>query len=289
MDRRDFLALLGGVLLLTGRAGAEDLIGESLNGDWLVSVSGEARERLLRIAGAAMAGGQLSAGDVRYGWLDAKAFAPARDFRGSVSGDTLRIAFYTNANSLIEAELRVGEQTILGTFINAKGRKAEVRLTRLSADEVNALRADATQAGGPRKGGVGRYPAQGRLVAGPGSRIVLGYVGAVNCPACRGYEAEYFGRMEKMKVSLPAFDQIDYITIKLGGFREVVRPQDLPPYLSWVGGDRPGGRPILQNHGTPFFLAAVGEQIWGQGHGVSGLEGIVLPQIRLALAERGMT
>ncbi|QOT74863.1 hypothetical protein [Cupriavidus basilensis] len=40
-----------------------------------------------------------------------------------MSGDTLRIAFYTNANSLIEAELRVGEQTILGTFINPKGRK----------------------------------------------------------------------------------------------------------------------------------------------------------------------
>ena len=185
-----------------------------------------------------------------------------------MSGDTLRIAFYINANSLIEAELRVGEQTILGTFINPKGRKAEVRLTGLSANEVNALRADATQAGGPMKGDVGGYPAQGCLAAGPGSRIVLGYVGAVNCPACRGYEAEYFGRMEKMKVSLPAFYQIDYITIKPGGFRGVVWPQDLPPCLSWAGGDRPDGRPILQNHATLFFLAAVGEQI------------------RLALAER---
>jgi hypothetical protein len=89
-----------------------------------------------------------------------------------------------------------------------------------------------------------------------------------------------------MKANFPEFHQIEYVVVKLGGFRGPVTASLLPPHLTWIDGSRSDGRPILRIHGVPFFFAVVDDQVWGQGHGVSGLESVVLPQLRLAIAER---
>lgn len=277
MHRRTFLGL--GALLLVNKTSAADAAGEALDGLWLVSVSGDPRERVLAISGTAMEGGRVRAANVRYGWVNVRQPAAVTDFSGTVAGDLLQLRFHTNANSLIEVELHTGEQALAGTFTSASGKQAAVRMTRISEDELAALQ----NTGSSQPGATGRYPEKGPLVATSASRITLIYIGASNCPACRGYEAEYFGPMDKMRLALPEFGSVRYTVVKLGGFRGIVRDADLPDDLAWAAGERPNGKPVLRNHGTPFFAAVVDRQIWGQAHGVSGLEAVVLPQIRLAL------
>lgn len=246
-------------------------------------MSGEQRERLLVINGAANNSGTVVASSARYGWVDAKVLPAIADFTGSVEGDRVIISFTTIANSRIDVSLRAGEDTLTGRFVSVKGRRAGVRMTRISGDEVQALSTKA----GASEGAVGRYPASGPLQVNRDSRISLVYMGAGNCPACRGCEAEYFGAtLSKMKVSMPEFDQVEYVPIKLGGFRINLSERDLPAHLAWVAGDRPNGKPILRVRGVPAFFVAVDKEIWAQGHGVSGLEALVLPQARLAVSER---
>jgi len=271
---------------------ANDLIGDALNGYWLVTVIGEVKERLLLLDGATSQNGKLTFANIRYGVVEASALSEVHDVSGVVEGDHLQLEFSSIVNSRIRVTLTAGETSLLGELRYPNGRTVNVRMTRISADEAAATQFAARRMlqegrrAGSSKGGLGSFSTDGKLQARADSRIVLGYAGAINCPACRGYQAEYFGRAAKMKTALPEFDQIDYVALKLGGFTAKIRPEDLPPYLAWAGGDRPNGRPILLNHGVPFFFAAVDQQIWGQAHAVSGLEGIVLPQIRLALQEK---
>ncbi|WP_432262435.1 hypothetical protein [Cupriavidus sp. TMH.W2] len=280
MDRREFIRAT--LVLLPSTATGADQISDALDGTWLVVVDGEKRERLLRIVGASAEAGKIQVGDVRYGWVDAKSLWRVTEFDGRVTGNRLQISFVTIAGSRIAVSLRSGEDSLEGTFDGANGKHAAIRMTRLSAEEVVAMASNVM----PGAGGVGRYPSSGPLHVVARSRISLVYLGAVNCVACRGYKAEYFGSMDKMRKSLPEFDQIEYAEISLGGFNSNVRSRDLPEHLAWAAGDRPDGKPILRARGTPAFFAAVDKEIWAQGHGVAGLESIVIPQIKLAVAER---
>ncbi|MBY4908207.1 hypothetical protein K6V72_04335 [Ralstonia insidiosa] len=293
MRRRQFLVLgCAAGLVVAGPTAATDLIGDALNGYWLVTVIGEAKERLLLLDGAALQDGKLVVGKMRYGLVEAAALSDVHDVAGFVEGDHLQLEFSSIVNSRIRVVLTAGDTSLLGELRYPNGRTVNVRMTRITADEAAATQAAARKMlqdgaqGVLGKGSVGSFSASGKLQARANSRIALVYAGAINCPACRGYQAEYFGRMAKMKTALPELDQIDYVQLKLGGFTARIRPEDLPPTLAWAGGERPDGRRILLNHGVPFFFAAIDEQIWGQAHAVSGLEGIVLPQIRLALQER---
>ncbi|MGO4326920.1 hypothetical protein AB4Z48_11365 [Cupriavidus sp. 2TAF22] len=280
MDRREFIRAT--LVLLPSTAKGADQIGETLDGTWLVVVEGEKRERLLRIVDASAESGKIRVGDIRYGWIDAKTLSQVTDFDARFTGDRLQISFVTNAGSRIVVSLRSGEESLEGTFDGANGKHAAIRMTRLSTEEVSAIASNVA----PSVGGVGRYPSSGPLHVVAGSRISLVYLGANNCVACRGYKAEYFGSMDIMRKSLPEFHQIEYVEISLGGFNSNVRSKDLPEHLAWAAGDRPNGKPILRARGTPAFFAAVDKEIWAQGHGVAGLESIVIPQIRLAVAER---
>ena len=58
MRRRQFLVLgCAAGLVVAGPTAATDLIGDALNGYWLVTVIGEAKERLLLLDGAALQDG----------------------------------------------------------------------------------------------------------------------------------------------------------------------------------------------------------------------------------------
>ncbi|MGO4331621.1 hypothetical protein AB4Z48_25900 [Cupriavidus sp. 2TAF22] len=119
------------------------------------------------------------------------------------------------------------------------------------------------------------------------SRITLLYLGQASCPPCRGYEAEYFGRMDKMAKSFPEFREIDYVKLSLGSGKAVVTAGLLPDHLKWVATETRDGHAIIQNaYGTPFFAAVVDHEVWAQGPAVSGLEGEVLPALRRAVQER---
>nr|WP_315597280.1 hypothetical protein [uncultured Cupriavidus sp.] len=121
------------------------------------------------------------------------------------------------------------------------------------------------------------------------SRLTLLYLGQVNCPSCRGYEAEYFGRMDKMMKSFPEFGEVDYLKLSMGAGRGAVFAWQLPEHLKWLADDGPGGKRILRNRGTPYFAAIVDREVWAQGPSVAALEGEVIPALRRAVLEKHMS
>lgn len=293
MDRRRFLsaAVVGLPIALAYSA---DLVGEALDGYWLVAVEGEQRERILRIAGARMEAGAISVNEAIYGWLDARGMKPVSDWAGQAGADRLRLAFTTPASSRIEIAMVAGETSLGGTFRARNGSVKQVRLTRIPASEVDDLRAAARLARQSGKAGSASSAApqsdpviaQGQYHAGKDSRITLLYVGTFDCPACRGYELEYFGPYDLMRQHFPQIQAIRYEKVKLGSYRAAIRAADLPEDLRWAMAPQADGLPLLHTRGYPFFAGFVDDHLWGQGHGISGLEALVLPQLRRAVVEK---
>ncbi|SDD02335.1 hypothetical protein SAMN05216345_105255 [Cupriavidus sp. YR651] len=296
MERRHFIYLAGGLgVSYAANVFAADQVGEALDGYWLVSVEGQERERLLLITGARSDAGAIRVDDAVYGWLDA-GMAPVKGWTGKVDGNQLLLNFITPASSAIQVTLNAGETSLSGTF-QATGKPARmVRFTKLDPAEIADLRA-AAKAARLARSSPSQKPSSpaandqvvatgGEYHASRSSRIVFLYVGSFDCPGCRGYEAEYFGRMDKMASTFPEFKAITYEKVKLGSFRAPIRADDLPESLRWAMAPQADGKPLLHTRGYPFFAAFVDDHLWAQGHGVSGLETLVLPQLRRAMAEK---
>jgi hypothetical protein len=260
-------------------------------------VEGQERERILQIRGARADAGTVRVDEAVYGWLDAN-MARVKGWTGTITGDKLLLTFITPASSTIEVTLTAGETSLSGTF-QAIGKAARmVRFTKLDPAEIADLRA-AAKAARLAGANTGKNPAapspEQRVVATEGeyhaaktSRIVLLYVGSYDCPGCRGYEAEYFGHMDKMATSFPELKAIRYEKVKLGSFRAPIRAGDLPEDLKWAMAPQSDGKPLLHTRGYPFFAGFVDDHLWAQGHGISGLETLVLPQLRRAVAEKSI-
>jgi hypothetical protein len=128
-------------------------------------------------------------------------------------------------------------------------------------------------------------PAQ-RFHASRDSRITLLYLGQATCAPCRGYESEYFGRMNRMAASFPEFGQVEYLKLSMGSGKATVSASQLPDHLKWIATERRGGAAVLHNLGTPFFAGIVDSEVWAQGDGVAALEGSVIPALRRAIQEK---
>jgi hypothetical protein len=119
------------------------------------------------------------------------------------------------------------------------------------------------------------------------SRITLLYMGSVSCPACRGYEAEYFGRLNRMATNFPEFGKIDYLKLSMAGGKAGPTSSQLPAHLQWIATEQRNGEAIIKNlYGTPYFLGVVDREVWAQAPAVSGLESEVIPALRRAVSER---
>ncbi|MCX7276301.1 MAG: hypothetical protein NTZ15_03095 [Burkholderiales bacterium] len=246
-----------------------------IEGAWLVSVEGDPRDRFLSLAGVQRQGDSLEVASTAYGYLDGTA-KPVRQWQARVVGDSIHIQFLTPGDSIITAVLDANGAAILGQFENSKGKQRPVRLTKLPSSELAELR----QAGKASK----------KLTASirSDSRIVLLYVGASDCPSCSGYQAEYFGRKNLMAVQLPEFPQITYLQARLGSYRAAPMVANvLPPELAPLARSGPQGQaPQIRCHGTPYFALIVDEQLIAQAHGISGLETLLIPQVKQAVAMR---
>ncbi|CAG2150655.1 hypothetical protein [Cupriavidus numazuensis] len=136
-------------------------------------------------------------------------------------------------------------------------------------------------------GRVKAQPASGeRYHAARDSRITLLYLGQATCVPCRGYEAEYFGRMHRMATSFPEFGEVDYLKLSMGSGKATVSASQLPDHLKWIATEQRDGAAVLQNRGTPFFAGIVDTEVWAQGDGVAALEGSVIPALRRAVQQK---
>lgn len=270
-------ALLSG--FMPHAAISADATSEALEGAWVVSVGDERRERFLIVSGARTDQGKVTVKSTSYNWIDGRD-SPVKDWNCEVFGDELRLRFVTGAGSLITVAFRADETTAGGTFLRKDGAVRELRMTRIPPEELAELRASAKMAATAAKA----PPAQNH--AAPGSKMYLVYVGANDCPSCRGYEVEYFGRKELMAKVIPDFAKIEYINSNIGSYKNRERVGPVPDALKWLAGNDRSGKPLLKRRGVPFFALVVDDKIWAQGHGTTALETLLAPEIKRAVAEK---
>jgi hypothetical protein len=257
---------------------AADAAAEAIEGAWIVSVGSERKERFLIVRGARSEQGKIVAQSVNYAYLEARDF-PVKEWNCEVVGDEIRLRFVTVADSVATLTKRFDEDTTSGTIVYKNGRAQTMRLTRVPFDEMQDLRAVAKLEARPAT-----KPA--RPHANSASQIYLVYVSAPDCPSCRGYEAEYFGRKDLMAKFVPDFPKIKYIKSVLATYKSRDLVSTLPPELQWMKNMGPDGRPLIQRRGVPFFALVVDDRIWVQGHGTTGLETLLAPEIKRAVEEK---
>lgn len=274
------LVLLAGVQV---RAAEVDPAAEALEGTWLVSVTGESRERFMVLSGAKSERGEVKLDRAEYGWLDGRP-GNIKDWSALVRGNAIELRFLTPADSVVTARIGVEDTTVSGRIVYTSGRDLELRMTRLPPEELAALREQARE----QKAGT-KKAAKAKAVphAGAQSTIHLVYVGSADCPSCRGYEAEYFGRKDLMTQVVPDFAKIRYVKSSLSTYRARDPVGRVPPELAWLAERGANGKYPLARRGVPFFALVVDDKVWAQGHGTTALETLIAPEIRRAVAERG--
>ena len=91
-----------------------------------------------------------------------------------------------------------------------------------------------------------------------------------------------------MAIQLPEFSEIIYHKAFLGSYHATSSVASvLPPELAPLALRGPNGEPSkIRCHGTPYFALIVDEKVITQAHGITGLETLVIPQIKRVVALR---
>ena len=270
--RRAKTLLLALALACPAMAAAADLAAEALEGAWLVNVGSDTRERFLILSGVRSERGALLVEKSLYGWIDGKG-KPVRDWQASVAGDAISIRYLTPADSLVQVKVKAGDPLVAGTMLTKAGKEHEVRMTRLADDELAALRAASK---GEKR----------RLSVKADAKIWLVYVGAEDCLPCRRFEARVGSDGGGLKALAPEVAEAKFVKASLRSYRDVLSPGALPGELAWLAQPGSNGKLPLRKRGTPFFAAVVDHGVVAQGHGVTALETLVVPEIQLAVQAR---
>jgi hypothetical protein len=260
---------------MSGGIHAADPAAEALDGAWLVNVTDQPRERLLVVSGAKSDLRRIHVASAVYGWIDARG-REVDAWQAEIAGDTIRLSFVTSADSVVKVTFKADDPTVAGTLLSKAGKTYDVRMTRLPAEEIAALRAAAV---------VARNPAVQKAAADRNAKLRLLYVGAVDCPGCAYYNHAYI-RSGKLKKIFPALSQVEYVDVTLAQFRQRLTASDLPNDLRWVLAQDAAGNVPLRKRGVPFYAAIAGESIIAQGHGETGLVNLVVPALGAALEAR---
>ncbi|MDE2417489.1 MAG: hypothetical protein KGN32_06755 [Burkholderiales bacterium] len=247
-----------------------------MEGSWLISGEGGFRDRFLILSGVKLKNDRLEIDGATFGYLDGKG-APLHGWRAVAKGDAIDIEFLTPADSVISGTFADGDTAIMGRLNTTGGKEIPVRLTKIPNSELAEMRAaNRTQ----------KRLASLRVTR--NSQISLLYVGASDCPPCRGYEAEYFGRKNLMAEKFPEFSEVTYEKVHLGSYRGAANLSAAlrPELVSLATKGANGEAAQLRCHGTPFFALILDNKVVAQGHGTGALEKLVIPAAREIVERR---
>lgn len=272
------------VLLLAGlysqRAGAEDVSDWPwlVSGSWLVAVEGTPLDRFLLLPKVkAQSLGEYGAEGASYGYLDGRGKA-LHGFRMTVSKDSAVLQFVTPADSVVTVSVSKDASSVLGSLKPLKGAEKSVRMTKISESEMQTLRSASHL-----------EKTLSSLKVTASSSITFLYVGARDCPACRGYESEYFGRKDMMKTALPEFSKVTYVPVHLGSYTGCSGLAGmLPAELSALARGSDEAPAPLRCGGTPFFAVVLDGKVVSKGHGMAALETLIFPTLRDLAKRRGV-
>lgn len=244
---------------------------DAVEGAWVVTVGEGGRDRFMVIHGATLDKGQVLVARTEYGYVDGKG-KPVRDWKAEVAGDSIELNFITPGDSKVSVTFKLTETSVAGEMLTKKGVRHFVRMTRIPAEELAALRT------------VAKTPPS--VTVTKGTRITFLYIGAGDCSACRRYESEFVGPGKKLSELLPEMDDLQYVKAQTWSFRDKLAPSDLPDYLQSLVQPGPTGRPALRKYGAPYFAAVVDGKVLAQGHGTTALQALVLPALKGAAASK---
>jgi hypothetical protein len=111
-------------------------------------------------------------------------------------------------------------------------------------------------------------------------------VGAEDCLPCRRFEARIGSDGGGLKALAPELGEAQFVKASLRSYRDALAPGALPAELAWLAEPGASGKPPLRKRGTPFFAAVIDHGVVAQGHGVTALETLVVPEIQLAVQAR---
>lgn len=260
---------------------AQDPAAEALDGAWIVQVGEQTRDRFLIVEGSTRQQNRVVPASAKYGWIEGKG-VPVRDWLAEVFGDSIRLSFVSGADSLVNVSFKVDETTVAGELRAKSGKTYPVRMTRIDGDELAALRAASATAKNTAQGAVPKLAKE--------TKIYLVYVNSYDCPSCSWFRGIYLGNeRKKLREMIPELDAIAFVDALLGTYKATLSPGVFPDELKWLGtANAKGGFP-LKRRGVPFFAGVVGKRVVAQGHGVTGLETLVIPELRRAVAARSST
>jgi len=152
-----------------------------LAGAWLVTVAGEARTRLLKIAGATQKSDGTFILNAAYGYSDGK----QSPIRAEITHDQ-KLTFMTGADSLVVATRPV-DDTFLGTITYKNGKTIKVTIAKVSDL--------ATQVAPVASG----QPATKIVPSAPVS-VHLIWMGGNDCPPCVYWRGSELPKLEKTEV-----------------------------------------------------------------------------------------
>lgn len=269
--------LLVFLAFLPASATAQDAAVEALDGAWIVQVGNEPRDRFLIVSGAKRERNLVTPESATYGWIDSRGTA-VREWKAEIAGDSIRLSFITPADSIVNVEFKADETTVSGSIVYKSGKKHVLRMTRIADDELKAVRAARAAA---------KKPAARVAKVGKDEKIYLVYVSSYDCPSCAWVKGAYLdGDRRKLRELIPELDKVVFVDAVLGTYKMKLNPDIFPDELKWLGTPNDKGRYVLTRRGVPFFAAVAGNRILGQGHGVTGLEALVAPALRQAVASR---
>lgn len=273
---RKILTMLVALLGVSSPALAQDSAAEAIEGAWVVSVGNQSRDRFLIVKGASIEKGEVLVKSAVYGWIDSKA-KPVGDWKAAIEGDMIHLSFLTPADSLVKVSFSAADTSVIGDMLTKSGKKYDVRMTRLDAEELAALRAAA-------KG------ARAEMAKGPtiskNSKISLVYVGAGDCPPCKRFIGQVGQDGKGLKDIAPELAEARFVYVYLHEFRSPVQSSLLPEEMRWLMQPAANGRTPMRKRGTPFFVGVVDHRVIAQGHGTAALETLVAPAIKRAVEER---
>jgi len=268
-----FLAILP---FLPPLAQAQDPGAEAIEGAWVVSVGEQTRDRFLIVKGAKTEKNEVRVASAVYGWIDGKG-AQVGSWKAEIFGDTIKLSYVTSADSLVTVAFKATDTSASGDMVTKAGKKYDVRMTRLDAEELAALRAAAADAKGSQAK---------RLDVTKSSQISLVYVGADNCPGCRVFIGHYGKDGKRLNEIAPELAEARFVYVFQWRFQEPVLTEQLPADMTWLIRPAANGKMPMRKRGTPYFAAVIDQRVIAQGHGIGALQTLVVPAIKRAVEEK---
>jgi hypothetical protein len=257
------MAMAAGAAAAQAEKTFEDRL-DTLVGYWLAQSKDATRARVLRVTNVVFVEPKSAVLAGYYGTASAP-WPEAKDITARLEGKQVALEIVSADNARIT--LNTTEDGGLRGAVGGRDGTAALRFVRVTLPEIH------------------RFIAENPLPkarAGRGARIELVYVGADDCPLCRGWEAAYLSQ-GKLK-GTPEWKHLRFTEVKLATLKATFRVEDVPERLRANFNEMDANGVRIQ--GVPSFVLLVNNTLRAHALGTAGFETLIHAALRAAVREK---